>query len=180
MPPLCTRLGSTLTRDRKLEEPLIRRRAQARKEERSALMLLARLPVLSALLLLLLAAGRCTAAALLRGAGTRAEGRVDALEPVGRYARTRMETPAGLSGHAAKVLERRVRSHHSPESQSRDPRHKEKFIRHLTGPLYFDPKCRKQFHRLYHNTRDCTVPAYYKRCARLLTQLARSPRCTQR
>uniref|UniRef100_A0A3B4ZHV8 ALK and LTK ligand 1 n=1 Tax=Stegastes partitus TaxID=144197 RepID=A0A3B4ZHV8_9TELE len=45
------------------------------------------------------------------------------------------------------------------EGHSRDPRHKEKFIIHLTGPLSFDPKCRKQFHRLYYNTRDCTVPA---------------------
>uniref|UniRef100_A0A3P8W6M8 ALK and LTK ligand 2a n=2 Tax=Cynoglossus semilaevis TaxID=244447 RepID=A0A3P8W6M8_CYNSE len=62
----------------------------------------------------------------------------------------------------------------------RDPRYRDKLIRHLTGPLYFSPKCRKQFNRLYHNTRDCTVPAYFKRCARLLTQLANSPRCTER
>ncbi|MEJ1287351.1 ALK and LTK ligand 2 [Cricetulus griseus] len=27
------------------------------------------------------------------------------------------------------------------------------------GPLYFSPKCSKHFHRLYHNTRDCTIPA---------------------
>ncbi|KAF0046311.1 hypothetical protein F2P81_002840 [Scophthalmus maximus] len=40
-------------------------------------MLLPRLPVLSALLVLLLAAGRCTAAALLRGSGTRADGRLE-------------------------------------------------------------------------------------------------------
>uniref|UniRef100_A0A3Q3WXE2 ALK and LTK ligand 2a n=1 Tax=Mola mola TaxID=94237 RepID=A0A3Q3WXE2_MOLML len=53
--------------------------------------------------------------------------------------------------------------------------HKEKFIKHLTGPLYFNPKCKKHFHRLYHNTRDCTIPAFYKRCARLLTRLANSP-----
>uniref|UniRef100_A0A4X2KAY8 ALK and LTK ligand 2 n=1 Tax=Vombatus ursinus TaxID=29139 RepID=A0A4X2KAY8_VOMUR len=39
--------------------------------------------------------------------------------------------------------------------------------------------CNKHFHRLYHNTRDCTIPAYYKRCARLLTRLAVSPLCTQ-
>uniref|UniRef100_A0A3B4TPJ2 ALK and LTK ligand 2a n=1 Tax=Seriola dumerili TaxID=41447 RepID=A0A3B4TPJ2_SERDU len=66
------------------------------------------------------------------------------------------------------------------EGHHRDPRHKDKFIRHLTGPLYFNPKCRKHFNRLYHNTRDCTVPTFYKRCARLLTQLANSPRCTER
>eukprot|EP00062_Callorhinchus_milii_P009339 gi/632953048/ref/XP_007892194.1/ PREDICTED: protein FAM150B [Callorhinchus milii] len=54
---------------------------------------------------------------------------------------------------------------------------KDKFLKHLTGPLYFSPKCSKHFHRLYHNTRDCNIPAYYKRCARLLTRLAVSPMC---
>ncbi|XP_039710939.1 ALK and LTK ligand 2 [Pteropus medius] len=61
----------------------------------------------------------------------------------------------------------------------RDLRVKDKFLKHLTGPLYFSPKCSKHFHRLYHNTRDCTVPAYYKRCARLLTRLAVSPVCME-
>ncbi|KAM9552555.1 aLK and LTK ligand 2a [Salvelinus alpinus] len=61
----------------------------------------------------------------------------------------------------------------------RDLRKKEKFLKHLTGPLYFNPKCRKHVYRLYHNTRDCTIPAYFKRCARLLTRLAGSPRCTE-
>ncbi|XP_043534736.1 ALK and LTK ligand 2 [Chiloscyllium plagiosum] len=56
---------------------------------------------------------------------------------------------------------------------------KDKFLKHLTGPLYFSPKCSKHFHRLYHNTRDCTIPAYYKRCARLLTRLAVSPMCAK-
>ncbi|XP_064427965.1 ALK and LTK ligand 2 isoform X2 [Mirounga angustirostris] len=41
----------------------------------------------------------------------------------------------------------------------RDLRMKDKFLKHLTGPLYFSPKCSKHFHRLYHNTRDCTIPA---------------------
>ncbi|XP_051948097.1 ALK and LTK ligand 2a-like isoform X2 [Xyrauchen texanus] len=41
----------------------------------------------------------------------------------------------------------------------RDLRKKEKIIKHLTGPLYFSPKCRKHVYRLYHNTRDCTIPA---------------------
>ncbi|XP_069462155.1 ALK and LTK ligand 2 [Ambystoma mexicanum] len=59
----------------------------------------------------------------------------------------------------------------------RDLRMKDKFLKHLTGPLYFSPKCSKHFHRLYHTTRDCTIPAYYKRCARLLTRLAVSPMC---
>ncbi|XP_066497387.1 ALK and LTK ligand 2b [Hoplias malabaricus] len=61
----------------------------------------------------------------------------------------------------------------------RDLRQKEKFLKHLTGPLYFSPKCSKHFYRLYHNTRDCTIPAYYKRCARLLTRLAGSQRCSE-
>ncbi|XP_056150136.1 ALK and LTK ligand 2b-like [Lampris incognitus] len=61
----------------------------------------------------------------------------------------------------------------------RDLRKKEKFLQHLTGPLYFGPKCRRQVYRLYHQTRDCSIPAYFKRCARLLTRLAGSPRCTE-
>ncbi|KAJ4928952.1 hypothetical protein JOQ06_004574 [Pogonophryne albipinna] len=61
----------------------------------------------------------------------------------------------------------------------RDLRKKEKFLKHLTGPLYFGPKCRKHVYRLYHHTRDCTIPAYFKRCARLLTRLAGSPQCTE-
>ncbi|XP_076834299.1 ALK and LTK ligand 2b isoform X1 [Brachyhypopomus gauderio] len=60
----------------------------------------------------------------------------------------------------------------------RDLRQKDKFLKHLTGPLYFSPKCSKHFNRLY-NTRDCTIPAYYKRCARLLTRLAGSQRCSE-
>ncbi|XP_061478855.1 ALK and LTK ligand 2 isoform X1 [Rhineura floridana] len=42
----------------------------------------------------------------------------------------------------------------------RDLRMKDKFLNHLTGHLYFGPKCTKHFHRLYHHTRDCTIPAY--------------------
>ncbi|XP_049914376.1 ALK and LTK ligand 2b-like [Epinephelus moara] len=61
----------------------------------------------------------------------------------------------------------------------RDVKKKEKFLKHITGPLYFSPKCRKHVYRLYHHTRDCTIPAYFKRCARLLTRLAGSPQCTE-
>uniref|UniRef100_A0A8C1W7R5 ALK and LTK ligand 2a n=1 Tax=Cyprinus carpio TaxID=7962 RepID=A0A8C1W7R5_CYPCA len=61
----------------------------------------------------------------------------------------------------------------------RDVEKKKKVIRILTGPLYFSPKCRKHVYRLYNHTRDCTSPAYYKRCARLLTRLAGSPRCQE-
>uniref|UniRef100_A0AAY4EIY8 Uncharacterized protein n=1 Tax=Denticeps clupeoides TaxID=299321 RepID=A0AAY4EIY8_9TELE len=56
---------------------------------------------------------------------------------------------------------------------------KEKFLKHLTGPLYFSPKCRKLLYRLYNNSRDCSMPSHYRRCARLLTRLAGSPRCTE-
>ncbi|XP_070705788.1 aLK and LTK ligand 2a [Pempheris klunzingeri] len=61
----------------------------------------------------------------------------------------------------------------------RDLRKKEKFLKHITGPLYFSPKCRKHVYRVYHHTRECTIPAYFKRCARLLTRLAGSPQCTE-
>lgn len=61
----------------------------------------------------------------------------------------------------------------------RDLRKKQRIIHHLTGPLHFSAKCKKHVYRLYHNTRDCTIPAYYKRCARLLTRLAESPRCQE-
>ncbi|KAM4528667.1 ALK and LTK ligand 2 [Fundulus heteroclitus] len=56
---------------------------------------------------------------------------------------------------------------------------KERIIRYFTGPLVFSSKCRKNAYRLYHHTRDCTLPAYFKRCARLLTRLAGSPQCTE-
>ncbi|XP_072807779.1 ALK and LTK ligand 1 [Vicugna pacos] len=61
----------------------------------------------------------------------------------------------------------------------RDLNLKDKFIKHFTGPVTFSAECSKHFHRLYHNTRDCSTPAYYKRCARLLKRLAASPLCSQ-
>nr|XP_057930424.1 ALK and LTK ligand 1 isoform X2 [Doryrhamphus excisus] len=61
----------------------------------------------------------------------------------------------------------------------RDVNMKSKFIQHFTGPVKFSSECRTHFDRLYHNTRDCSRPAYYKRCARLLTRLAMSPLCLQ-
>uniref|UniRef100_A0A8D0BW04 ALK and LTK ligand 1 n=1 Tax=Salvator merianae TaxID=96440 RepID=A0A8D0BW04_SALMN len=69
-------------------------------------------------------------------------------------------------------------SRHS-EVFPRESNLKDKFIQHFTGPVSFSAECSKHFHRLYHNTRDCSMPAYYKRCARLLTRLAMSPLCTQ-
>ncbi|XP_055024893.1 ALK and LTK ligand 1 isoform X1 [Misgurnus anguillicaudatus] len=62
----------------------------------------------------------------------------------------------------------------------RDTNIKDKFIEHFTaGPVKFPSECRTHFHRIYHNTRDCSRPTHYKRCARLLTRLAMSPLCTQ-
>ncbi|KAJ3606761.1 hypothetical protein NHX12_026280 [Muraenolepis orangiensis] len=74
---------------------------------------------------------------------------------------------------------RTERADRHTEISTRGNRKKEKFLKHLTGPLYFSPKCRKHVYKLYHNTRDCTTPAYFKRCARLLTRLAGSPQCTE-
>ncbi|XP_053324217.1 ALK and LTK ligand 1 [Spea bombifrons] len=62
---------------------------------------------------------------------------------------------------------------------SRDPTLKDKFLNHFTGPVTFSAECNKHFFRVYHNTKDCSTPAYYKRCARLLTRLALSPLCSQ-
>ncbi|XP_009697760.1 PREDICTED: protein FAM150A [Cariama cristata] len=80
-------------------------------------------------------------------------------------------------------VERRRKYHESWFCQTeifpRDSSLKDKFIKHFTGPVTFSSECSKHFHRLYHNTRDCSTPAYYKRCARLLTRLAMSPLCTQ-
>ncbi|XP_016421460.1 ALK and LTK ligand 1 isoform X2 [Sinocyclocheilus rhinocerous] len=61
----------------------------------------------------------------------------------------------------------------------RDISMKGKFIEHFTGPVKFPSECRTHFHRIYHNTRECSRPTYFKRCARLLTRLAMSPLCTQ-
>ncbi|XP_042528335.1 ALK and LTK ligand 2 [Dipodomys merriami] len=89
-------------------------------------------------------------------------------------------------GQPGFALGRREAADYGPDPEEqrveivpRDLRMKDKFLKHLTGPLYFSPKCSKHFHRLYHNTRDCTIPAYYKRCARLLTRLAVSPMCME-
>ncbi|XP_021078109.1 ALK and LTK ligand 1 [Mus pahari] len=71
------------------------------------------------------------------------------------------------------------RASRSTEIFPRDLTLKDKFIKHFTGPVTFSAECSKHFHRLYYNTRDCSMPAYYKRCARLLTRLAVSPLCSQ-
>ncbi|KAM9328345.1 ALK and LTK ligand 1-like [Pholidichthys leucotaenia] len=135
-------------------------------------MLLLRL--LPALLLLLLP---CSSSVRLRGSRTQVQGRSDSRSMMELIQRTG-RPPVGSPRHGPP--QRRVKGHHGAESHRRDPDHKMKFITHLTGPLNFNVKCRKHFHRLYHKTRDCTEPTYYKRCARLLTQLANSPLCRVR
>uniref|UniRef100_A0A3Q2Y8W1 ALK and LTK ligand 1 n=1 Tax=Hippocampus comes TaxID=109280 RepID=A0A3Q2Y8W1_HIPCM len=66
----------------------------------------------------------------------------------------------------------------SPAPTPRNHRKMDKYLTHITGRLYFSPKCRKHASHVYHQTRDCTILAYFKRCARLLTRLASSPMCT--
>ncbi|KAM6458719.1 ALK and LTK ligand 1 isoform 1-T3 [Liasis olivaceus] len=101
----------------------------------------------------------------------------------------------GGSQYSSAAVDREARVSSSSSSRERAPRFlaasrhsevfprdsslKDKFIKHFTGPVTFSAECSKHFHRLYHNTRDCSTPAYYKRCARLLTRLAMSPLCTQ-
>ncbi|XP_062406800.1 ALK and LTK ligand 2b-like [Sardina pilchardus] len=58
----------------------------------------------------------------------------------------------------------------------RDLRKKDKFLKHMTGPIIISHKCRKQFLRVYYS-RECTVKNLLKRCVRLLQRLAGSPRC---
>ncbi|XP_031760409.1 ALK and LTK ligand 1 [Xenopus tropicalis] len=73
----------------------------------------------------------------------------------------------------------RASSRRPIEIFSRDPSLKDKFINHFTGPVTFSPECNKHFIRVYHNTKDCSTPLYYKRCARLLTRLAKSSLCSR-
>ncbi|KAM4538614.1 ALK and LTK ligand 2-like [Fundulus diaphanus] len=139
-------------------------------------MLLPRPSVLSALLLLLLlfillqTPGSCCDAPGHRDRGPRPRAEV----------RRDRHSLAQLIGRSRRGPGEAKKPGRSNQGHLSDPKHKEKFIIQLTGPLYFKPRCRKQFHRLYNNTRDCTVPKFYRRCARLLTQLAKSPRCAER
>ncbi|KAM4689317.1 ALK and LTK ligand 1 [Discoglossus pictus] len=68
---------------------------------------------------------------------------------------------------------------HFTETLSRNPKLKDKLISNVTGPVTISAECNKQFHRLYHNTRDCIYQNYFMRCARMLTRLAMSPLCSQ-
>ncbi|XP_067116808.1 LOW QUALITY PROTEIN: ALK and LTK ligand 2b [Osmerus mordax] len=150
-----------------------------------------RAPVLLALFVILLTAGYCKKSALRVVPGTSAvtDGRslIELIMDKVRLARDSQgdghtEYPVKKMNFSFEAKENNDvnKSHHIIEVFPRDLGQKEKIIKHFTGPLYFNPKCRKHFYRLYHNTRDCTIPAYYKRCARLLIRLAGSQRCTER
>ncbi|XP_023152677.1 ALK and LTK ligand 2-like [Amphiprion ocellaris] len=97
----------------------------------------------------------------------------------------RTEAPVTIRARSSPMEQRDFRNLRSDRGNPavvvfpRDLRKKEKFLKHLTGPLYFPAKCRKNVYRVYHHTRDCTIPAYFKRCARLLIRLAGSPQCTE-
>ncbi|XP_077443719.1 aLK and LTK ligand 2a [Stigmatopora argus] len=87
---------------------------------------------------------------------------------------------AAATTHAERRNSRRSkaeRKHWRTSGSPRDPRWKDKYLKHITGPLFFSPKCRRHVYHVYHHTRDCTIPEYFKRCARLLTRLAGSPMC---
>ncbi|KAG7332786.1 hypothetical protein KOW79_004620 [Hemibagrus wyckioides] len=83
-------------------------------------------------------------------------------------------------GEREKLNTREKSAHSRPiEIVLRDVSIKDRIIKHFTGPVKFPSECRMHFHRIYHNTRECARPAFYKRCARLLVRLAMSPMCAQ-
>ncbi|ERE86062.1 ALK and LTK ligand 1-like [Cricetulus griseus] len=108
-----------------------------------------------------------------------------ALSPPGTHGRPRGRRAARPAELKSQLLlpvtgtRQAPRASRSAEIFPRDLTLKDKFIKHFTGPVTFSAECSKHFHRLYHNTRDCSMPAYYKRCARLLMRLAVSPLCSQ-
>ncbi|XP_020945035.1 protein FAM150A [Sus scrofa] len=101
------------------------------------------------------------------------------LSPHGTQGRPGGRRDARVVGEEPKPWPSLPAASRSAEIFPRDLNLKDKFIKHFTGPVTFSAECRKHFHRLYHNTRDCSTPAYYKRCARLLKRLAASPLCSQ-
>ncbi|CAL1586473.1 unnamed protein product [Knipowitschia caucasica] len=95
---------------------------------------------------------------------------------------SRRESRLSSRSRVAALEARDFRSSRTDREQAVFPQNlkkKEQFLQHITGPLYFSQKCRKHAYRLYHQTRDCTKPAYFKRCARLLTRLAGSQQCLE-
>ncbi|XP_074845029.1 ALK and LTK ligand 2 [Carettochelys insculpta] len=146
-----------------------------------------RSPVLLGLVLVMLSASYCkerTESRDLKGRQSLLHLIMDIIQELKRY-HVKDNGVLSFSNHDYSLDRREVADYGEYQDQQRaeivprDLRLKDKFLKHLTGPLYFSPKCSKHFHRLYHNTRDCTIPAYYKRCARLLTRLAVSPMCME-
>ncbi|XP_007904100.1 protein ALKAL-like isoform X2 [Callorhinchus milii] len=84
------------------------------------------------------------------------------------YKHSSKETPALVS-----TLDK------SLEIAARDLSLKDKYILSFGGVINFPPECSKYFFRIYNNTKDCTTPSFYRRCARLLKQLSLSPSCRQ-
>ncbi|XP_057685494.1 ALK and LTK ligand 2b [Corythoichthys intestinalis] len=134
------------------------------------------IPWLTVRSILLLLAGCCAVATLIKSSSHQEAHSVHGI--VAYHYNETVEWTQRLSGHPGK-LHRKSRSSVRPAPHSRKLWQKDKFIEHLTGPHYFNPKCRTHFNRLYH-IRDCVVPAYFKRCAHLLTRLAYSLRCAER
>ncbi|XP_011792995.1 PREDICTED: protein FAM150A [Colobus angolensis palliatus] len=110
-----------------------------------------------------------------------------ALSPPGAHGRPRGRRGAYLTGEEPKPLlflpaagaGRTPSGSRSAEIFAAPAHMKDQFLHHFQRPVTFSPECSKHFHRLYYNTRECSTPAYYKRCARLLTRLAVSPLCSQ-
>ncbi|GAB0185795.1 ALK and LTK ligand 2 [Grus japonensis] len=127
-----------------------------------------RSPGLLGLVLLMLSAGYCkekTDSADLKDRQSLLNLIMEIIQELKRY---HLEKDSGVqyfSKHDYNLDRREVADYGGYQDEQRveivprDLRMKDKFLKHLTGPLYFSPKCSKHFHRLYHNTRDCTIPA---------------------
>ncbi|OCT76802.1 protein ALKAL-like [Xenopus laevis] len=96
-----------------------------------------------------------------------------------RYSERAAVRAADLLSREREAAVAKAGSRRPIEIFSRDPSLKDKFINHFTGPVTFSAECNKHFIRVYHNTKDCSTPLYYKRCARLLTRLAKSSLCSR-
>uniref|UniRef100_UPI00358EBB25 uncharacterized protein n=1 Tax=Myxine glutinosa TaxID=7769 RepID=UPI00358EBB25 len=89
---------------------------------------------------------------------------------------------ASLSGDFIRVAVDYQDRARGPMEQGREERAptSRNVVSRLLGSRLFHTTCRKYFHRIFHGTRDCMIPAYFRRCARLLSRLAASSLCTNR
>ncbi|MGH0133993.1 UNVERIFIED_CONTAM: hypothetical protein FKN15_065369 [Acipenser sinensis] len=75
-----------------------------------------------------------------------------------------METVNELKKYSSQDVENSVQYLTKKHDYSFDPKgvhnYKSYSEDQRVGPLHFSPKCTKHFHRIYHNTRDCTIPAW--------------------